>query len=132
MSPLPVYQVEELTTHEADGSRSMYVVTCPRCSEEHWVSLKWAVLRQVEGADGQMASVYGRVCPWCSKTSAIPEGIRRMRSVTTRRRTVKIRKMRALGECPRGTPGCKYADCSEGPGKSCYGPAAPRHLDMGR
>lgn len=38
---------------------------------------------------------------------------------------------RPEGDCPRGTPGCKYSDCSGMPGKACYGPAAPQHMDMG-
>lgn len=38
---------------------------------------------------------------------------------------------RPLGDCPRRTPGCKYADCSHLPGRSCYGPNAPQHVDMG-
>lgn len=38
---------------------------------------------------------------------------------------------RPKGDCPRGTPGCIYSDCSGTWGKSCYGPNAPRHIDMG-
>jgi hypothetical protein len=37
---------------------------------------------------------------------------------------------RPIGDCPIHTPGCKYADCSSEPGKSCYGPNAPQHVDM--
>lgn len=32
--------------------------------------------------------------------------------------------------CPRGTSGCNRDDCSPAPGRSCYGPDAPRHVDM--
>lgn len=39
-------------------------------------------------------------------------------------------EVRPLGKCPRGTPGCKYADCSAMPGHHCSGPDAPRHVDM--
>ena len=37
---------------------------------------------------------------------------------------------RAIGACPRGTPGCKFADCNSAPGFSCYGGNAPAHVDM--
>jgi hypothetical protein len=40
------------------------------------------------------------------------------------------RLFRSEGECPLGTPGCKYADCSPAPGHSCFGPDAPAHVDM--
>lgn len=48
------------------------------------------------------------------------------------RETQYTQTYRRLGKCPRGTPGCKYADCSDARGKSCYGPNAPQHVDMGR
>ena len=41
------------------------------------------------------------------------------------------RPPRIEGACPRNTPGCKYADCSSLEGRSCYGPCAPEHMDMG-
>lgn len=37
---------------------------------------------------------------------------------------------RPLGNCPLNTPGCVYSDCSTAPDKSCFGPNAPRHVDM--
>lgn len=37
---------------------------------------------------------------------------------------------RPIGDCPRDTPGCIYADCSSAAGRSCYGAAAPIHVDM--
>jgi hypothetical protein len=40
------------------------------------------------------------------------------------------RPSRPIGDCPRDTPGCIYADCSPAGGKSCYGAAAPIHVDM--
>lgn len=39
-------------------------------------------------------------------------------------------RVRIGGLCPLGTPGCKYSDCGPQAGRSCYGPNAPRHIDM--
>lgn len=36
-----------------------------------------------------------------------------------------------LPGCPRATTDCTGTDCSPAPGKSCTGPNAPRHSDMG-
>lgn len=70
---LPDFIVEELNVNSADGSSSMLAVTCPRrdCGGEFWVPHTWSVLRRVEG-NGQVNIVWGRPCPHCSRTAAIP------------------------------------------------------------
>lgn len=89
---LPVFRVERVEIHDT-GSYSMYIVHCRRCGEEFWVKLKWAVLRPVEGAAGQLQVPLGRPCPHCSKVSEVPEDIRRI--ILRPRRVIRRRKARS-------------------------------------
>jgi uncharacterized protein with PIN domain len=66
MSPLPLFEVEQVEFDTEDGSSSAYAVTCPRCGGEFWVRLGWARLVAVEGAGGQLSFPSGRPCPNCS------------------------------------------------------------------
>lgn len=43
---------------------------------------------------------------------------------------MQVTPARQLGVCPLGTKGCGYSDCGPQPGYSCWGPDAPRHVDM--
>lgn len=92
---LPDYHVEEVQNHEGNGSYTMYVVACPRCTEEFWVPVRWAVMKIMDGPEGPV-HIHGRMCPWCSKTSAIPAD-RRIKNdppmvKPPARRVVKLKK----------------------------------------
>lgn len=95
-SQLPEYQLQEYQWDMNDVPR--YRVVCPRCSGEFWVGQVWFVLHPVEGRTDQApAYPFGRMCPYCSRTSAIPASLRRRatpKRTTSRRRVVKRRKPR--------------------------------------
>jgi hypothetical protein len=94
---LPSFYVEPVQVDEADGSTSMYVVTCPRkeCGREFWVPLSWAVLTWVDRDLEGRLFITGRPCPHCSMASAIPEGVRVTPSEPRSPRVVRRRRAKA-------------------------------------
>jgi hypothetical protein len=96
-SQLPEYKVAQRIVRRMDVEAPAYDVTCPRCDNHFIVGPSWPVLKPVEGrTDQPPAYPFGRVCPYCSRTAAIPAGLRRRAEVETptRRRVVKRRKSR--------------------------------------
>lgn len=75
---LPDYLVERFHMDDENGSYDMLKVECPRCDGEFWVTPgRWLTLFAVKGREGeQLALVFGRSCPYCFKTSAVPEDLR--------------------------------------------------------
>jgi hypothetical protein len=72
---------------------SLWEITCPRCDGWFLVTKGWAMLKPVEGRTDQLpAYPFGRMCPYCSRTAAIPAGLRRRVETPSRRRVVKRRK----------------------------------------
>lgn len=92
-SQLPVWEVTTFHIQEPAGSYDMLQIICPRCSAEAWVRRSWCALTRVKGRDEDPpALVFGRVCPSCAMTSAVPEGLRIVPpSEAPRRRIVRRR-----------------------------------------
>jgi hypothetical protein len=94
-STLPLYVVAEFFIDEPKGSYTMLEVTCPRCGSTMWVNLKWRILTASLGAsDKPPAYVFGRMCTYCFKTSAIPPEwrVREEAPTNTKRRIVRRRR----------------------------------------
>lgn len=91
---LPDFEVTRFHIDELEGSYDMLEVRCPRCRFRFWVGLAWRVLRPVEGAsDKPPAYPFGRPCPGCCATSAIPEEWREFPiNPKPRRRIVRRRR----------------------------------------
>jgi hypothetical protein len=105
---LPEFKVEQVEIDERTGTHSRYAVICPRCGEDFWVKLSWAVLRWVDQDESQgRLFIIGRPCPWCSKTAAIPSDIRVTPSEPRSPRVVRRRR-------DTRTPHMKIADKAGG------------------
>lgn len=79
---------------ERDDEFAAWSVICPRKNCGRWflVDDKWTLMVRVEREDGEVTFIHGRMCPYCSAASAIPEGIRRKTIALPAKRKVRYRK----------------------------------------
>ena len=71
MSMLKVWKVQK--ARDQPDPKNKLRITCPHCKTYCIVDRKWGDPLRTTGADGKKHLTVGRPCPYCFKTSQLPE-----------------------------------------------------------